>query len=66
MNKVLIEELRTRLSEFDPKNDFIIITGSPLVTAAVFMILRERTPIVKFLRWSNRDFVYTEVVIDLT
>lgn len=64
-NKVLIEEIRSRLSDFNSKTDFVIVTGSPLVAAVVFMVLRERTSTVKFLRWSNRDLCYTEVVIDL-
>lgn len=65
INKVLIDELRTRLRDFDTKNDYIVTSGSPLVIAAVFMILRERTPCVRVLRWSNRDLIYQEVSINL-
>lgn len=64
-NKVLVEELRGRLADFDPENDYVVVTGSPLVAAIVFMILRERTHRVKFLRWSNRDFQYSETTINL-
>lgn len=64
-NKVLIEELRARLKEFDPSRDYIVTTGSPIVSAVVFMILRERTTCVNFLRWSNRDFRYEPVTINL-
>ena len=64
-NKVLVEEIRSRLSQFDPERDYVVVTGSPLVAAVVFMILRERTSRVKFLRWSNRDYRYYEVTINL-
>jgi hypothetical protein len=64
-NKVLVEELRSRLQDFNPTTDFIVTTGSPLVSAVVFMILRERTTFVQFLRWSNRDFCYNKVTISL-
>lgn len=65
MNKVIIDELRGKLKDFDPAADFIVTSGSPLVIAAVFMILRERTHMVRVLRWSNRDLVYQEVAINL-
>jgi hypothetical protein len=64
-NKALIEEIRTRLRDFNPQTDFVVTTGSPVVAAVVFMILRERTSMVKFLRWSNRDYCYQEVTIAL-
>lgn len=65
MNNVIIDELRGKLQDFNSEVDFIVTSGSPLVIAAVFMILRERTHKVRVLRWSNRDFVYNEVVINL-
>ncbi len=64
-NKVLVDEIRTALRDFDIDNDFIVMTGSPLVTAAVFMILRERTHIARVLRWSNQSHTYTPVTINL-
>lgn len=64
-NRVLVEELRNKLRGFNPERDYIVQTGSPLVAAVVFMILRERTSKVLFLRWSNRDFRYEEVEINL-
>lgn len=65
MNKVLVDEVRARLRDFNPDKDFVVTSGSPLVIAAVFMILREKTHKVRVLRWSNRDFVYQEVTINL-
>lgn len=64
-NNVLVDELRSRLRDFNPESDFIVTSGSPLVIAAVFMILRERTATVRVLRWSNRDHIYQEVTINL-
>lgn len=64
-NEALIDELRVKIREFDVKADFIVISGSPVVAAAVFMLLRERTETVNVLRWSNRDRVYQHLVISL-
>jgi hypothetical protein len=64
-NQVLVEELRAKLLDFVPTEDYIVITGSPIVAAVVFMILRERTASVNFLRWSNRDHCYQPVTIKL-
>ena len=65
MNEVLINEIRTKLIEFNFNDDYIVITGSPLVSAAVFMVLRERTHRVNVLRWSNQSHTYTPVNINL-
>lgn len=65
-NQVLIQEVRAKLRDYDPEQDFVVITGSPTVTAVVFMILRERQHKVNILRWSNRDYSYTPVVVDLS
>ncbi len=64
-NVVLIEEIRAKLHDFNAETDYMVITGSPVVTAAVFMILRERQTRVRVLRWSNRDFSYSVVTINL-
>lgn len=64
-NKVLVDEIRSKLRDFNPDSDYIVITGSPLVAAAVFMILRERTHTVRVLRWSNIHHVYSVVNINL-
>ena len=59
-----MDELRTKVSKFNPDDDYIVISGSPIVTAAVFMLLAEKTREVKMLRWSNRDRVYQPLVIN--
>ncbi len=64
-NQVLVDEIRARLRDFDSESDYVVITGSPVVTAAVFMILRERVTSVRVLRWSNRDLSYSVATINL-
>lgn len=64
-NEALINSLRHKLKNFDPDDDYMVISGSPAVSAVVFMLLRERTPRVKILRWSNRDRVYQPLSITL-
>jgi len=64
-NEALIAELRQKLQNFNPKVDYLTISGSPVVTAAVFMLLREVTDTVNILRWSNRDKMYQHLVISV-
>jgi len=61
-NKALIEELRSKLKNFD-KDDYVIVSGSPTVACAAFMILREKTDSLNILKWSNRDHHYQHLVI---
>lgn len=64
-NEALIEELRGKVREFNAREDFIVISGSPVVAAVTFMLLRDRADTVNVLRWSNRDRVYQHLVISL-
>lgn len=62
-NEALVEELRKKLKDFNPRSDYITISGSPVVAAAIFMIIREMTDTLNILRWSNRDHVYQPLVV---
>lgn len=64
-NKALVRSLNHQLKKFDDE-DWIIIAGSPYVSAAVFMILARRGfRRVKILRWDNRDFTYIPLQIEI-
>jgi len=65
-NKDLMRKIRMTLHKFDQDKDFVIIAGSPYVSALVFMVLGKKCDRIRFLRWSNQDFVYIPVTIDLT
>jgi len=64
-NEAIIENMRKSLTRFDPKNDYIVLSGSPVVTAVAFMLLRERTDTLNVLRWSNRDHVYQHILVSV-
>jgi hypothetical protein len=65
-NDKLVVDIAAKLQSFDEKTDFIVITGSPYVSALVFLLLGRRgVRNVKLLRWSNRDFNYTPMFIDV-
>ena len=58
-NTRLISHLRRGLADFDADRDFIILAGSPYVSAAVFWILgRGSVRFINVLRWDNRDRRY--------
>jgi len=66
VNKSLIMEVNHRVKKFDPNEDWLIITGSPYVSAAVFMAIGRRGfQAVNVLRWDNRDATYRPITIDL-
>ena len=65
-NRRMVAHLKHCLKDFDEERDFIVLTGSPYINAAVSMILgARRVKQVQFLRWDNRDFVYIPLVIEL-
>lgn len=65
-NRRLCAHLKFGLRDFDETKDFIVLTGSPYVNAAVSLILgARRVKRVQYLRWDNRDRVYIPLTIEL-
>lgn len=60
-NEQLVLDLRHKLKKFNPDEDYIVSSGSPVIAAVAFMLLREKTDRFRMLRWSNRDHVYYEL-----
>lgn len=66
-NGHLMNKIEAQLREFDEERDYIILTGSPYVNAAISLILGRRARWVRYLRWDNRfTHDYTVVGIPLT
>lgn len=65
-NADLTREIKAVAKNFDSETDFVVISGSPLVTAVWFMALAERgVKRIKVLRWSNRDNQYHPTSLNL-
>lgn len=65
-NEAVIGNIRAKLLKFDESKDWVVVTGSPYVTAAVFAILgARRVRKVQILRWDNRDFRYLPMYLEL-
>lgn len=63
----LIDELKNTVKEFDPDVDYIVISGSPVVSAIVFMLvgMMYQGRQINVLRWSNRDHMYQPTTINI-
>lgn len=65
-NEAVFRDLKYGLRNFNPDEDFIVPSGSPYITAAVFLILGNMGfKHIKVLRWDNRDFTYIPMQFDL-
>lgn len=65
INSDLMTAIRTAVRDIDVENDYMVVSGSPAVTAVVFMMLGMRTRMLRMLRWSNRDMGYTPIVLEI-
>jgi hypothetical protein len=61
----LVDGIRRKLASFDPATDYVVPSGSPLVTAVVFAILHEKTNKFNVLRWSNAEGRYHKFTIEV-
>lgn len=64
-NENMLRMLRRKLGKFEPSMDWIAISGSPYVSAAVFTILGQMGHTkLRLLRWGNREFDYSPMYLD--
>ena len=65
-NEALFRTIKAMLRDFNPDTDYIAPSGSPYVTAAVFLVLGNMGfKNIKILRWDNRGFNYNILHFDL-
>ncbi len=64
-NVKLINNIRDRFTRFDPAEDYIAPSGSPIIACIVMALAREKGTTFNFLKWNNRDHSYTPIRIDL-
>lgn len=65
INIDILREIKHALNEFNPAEDFLVVSGSPTVAALVFLQLGQmRLAPLKMLRWSNRDRTYQLVSLE--
>jgi hypothetical protein len=65
-NERLVREIRQQLKHFNPNEDWVVISGSPYVSALVFTLLglaHHRQ--INVLRWDNRDLIYRPMYIEI-
>lgn len=67
-NSHTLREIGHKLKSVDFDEDYFVLTGSPYITASVFLMMGNRgIKKVNVLRWDNRDRKYTpmEIVLPL-
>lgn len=63
INADLSKEIKDSLRGFDYDNDYVVPTGSPIVSMAVAAMLGRNTSKLKILKWDKRDYRYLPMVI---
>lgn len=64
-NERLMSDLRHKVRRIE-EDDYILITGSPYVNSAVFMLLGARgVKKVRILRWDNRNRKYIPLYLEV-
>jgi hypothetical protein len=66
-NMQLWETIRKRLANFDPLTDYVLYSGSPIITAFCFVTLARQHPgsVIRVLRWDKHAGRYSVVQFPL-
>ena len=66
INTQVINDIVGALRDFNKESDWVIASGSPYITAIVFLVLGLMgIESVNILRWDNRSRKYNELTINL-
>ena len=69
INKNILATIKAQIDKFNPKTDYVLLSGSPVVNGAVFLALGEKfgfSEEINILKWSNRDGVYQTMTINFS
>lgn len=67
VNEQLIKNLESSLDSFDPENDFVLTSGSAIMTGMFFAGLGARgIKKIRVLTWNNNDQAYAPGVLNMT
>ena len=61
MNADILNEIEGKMVKFDPDNDFILLSGNPVMIGYVFHLALEKKGYVKLLQWDGMRNEYKEV-----
>lgn len=61
-NRIVVDEIRNKLDEFT-QDDYLLPSGSPIVTGVAMAILHETFEEINVLKWSNHTKEYTPMVV---
>jgi|AntDeeMinimDraft_6_1070357.scaffolds.fasta_scaffold20915_2 hypothetical protein len=59
-NDYILTDIDRRMAEFDPDNDWLILTGNPMIMGYSFHLALMKTGSVKCLQWDRRSAEYRE------
>ena len=61
-NQITVEQIRRGTRDFCP-DDYLLPSGSPIVTGIAMAVLHERFDKINVLKWSNHTKEYTPMVV---
>lgn len=64
-NTRMVNAIRERMKDYDPKEDYIAPSGSPILACIAASIASEKSDVIRFLKWGNRDYKYTPIIINI-
>lgn len=64
MMQPVIEELRFKLSKFDPDQDCLLATGDPIAIGIATHLAALRAGYVNLLKWDHREHRYYKLLAD--
>ncbi len=65
-NDYVLRDIRAKLIKYDPAVDWLVLTPSPYINAAIMLMLGNRhMRSVRILRWDSRNARYIPLYLDL-
>lgn len=63
-NEYILSDIERRMEEFDPENDWLILTGNPMIMGYSFHLALSKADSIKCLQWDRRSAEYREYIFN--
>jgi hypothetical protein len=58
-----VNSLKTKLKDFDPENDWLLMTGDPILIGTITAIIAKRYNKVRCLKWDKQNLDYLPIIV---
>lgn len=63
-NNVIKRQIKNIAEQYDPKNDYILLSGDPIIISLTVHAVLSAKKTIRILKWDSQDKIYIPITLD--